>query len=114
MNSRPPYPFRRHVLAMATGAVLLAASASGLAAERLNMSGRNLHRKLAEEGTSFKELQDEIRQDLALRYLGMSGMSLNEIAFNLGFIDQSSFNRAFKRWTGGSPGQYRRALRERH
>ena len=83
-------------------------------AERLNMSGRNLHRKLAEECTSFKELQDEIRQDLALRYLGMSGMSLNEIAFNLGFIDQSSFNRAFKRWTGGSPGQYRRALRERH
>lgn len=83
-------------------------------AERLNMSGRNLHRKLAEEGTSFKELQDEIRQDLALRYLGMPGMSLNDIAFNLGFIDQSSFNRAFKRWTGGSPGQYRRALRERH
>ncbi|HBN8269461.1 MULTISPECIES: AraC family transcriptional regulator [Pseudomonas] len=82
-------------------------------AERLNMSGRNLHRKLAEEGTSFKELQDEIRHDLALRYLGMPGMSLNEIAFSLGFIDQSSFNRAFKRWTGGSPGQYRRERKAR-
>ena len=83
-------------------------------AGRLNMSGRNLHRKLAEEGTSFKELQDEIRHDLALRYLSTSAMSLNQVAFSLGFIDQSSFNRAFKRWTGDSPGQYRRRLKERH
>ncbi|SEK22568.1 AraC-type DNA-binding protein [Atopomonas hussainii] len=80
---------------------------------RLNMSGRNLHRKLTEESTSFKELQDEIRQDLALRYLSMPSMSLNEVAFNLGFIDQSSFNRAFKRWTGTSPGQYRRGSKAR-
>jgi AraC-like DNA-binding protein len=43
----------------------------------------------------------------------MPGMSLNEIAFSLGFIDQSSFNRAFKRWTGGSPGQYRRERKAR-
>lgn len=100
---------RREIIA------LLGSESLGLEqiAERLNMSGRNLHRKLAEEGTSFKELQEEIRRDLALRYLTMPTMSLNEIAYSLGFIDQSSFNRAFKRWTGGSPGQYRRALKDR-
>ena len=77
-------------------------------AERLNMSSRNLHRKLADEGASFKELLDVIRKDLALRYLGVSDMSLNEVTYTLGFIDQSSFSRAFKRWTGQTPGQYRK------
>lgn len=77
-------------------------------ANRLNMSVRNLHRKLAEEDTSFKNLLDTIRQDLALRYL-KSAMSISDITYSLGFVDQSSFSRAFKRWTGQSPSQYRKA-----
>lgn len=76
-------------------------------ANRLNMSVRNLHRKLAEEETSFKNLLDTIRQDLALRYL-KSAMSISDITYSLGFVDQSSFSRAFKRWTGQSPSQYRK------
>lgn len=109
-NEQVSLQVRREIIA------LLGSESLGLEqiAERLNMSGRNLHRKLAEENTSFKQLQDEIRHDLALRYLSTPAMSLNEVAFSLGFIDQSSFNRAFKRWTGASPGQYRRALKDRH
>lgn len=81
-------------------------------ADKLNMSSRNLHRKLAEEGVSFKALLDQIRRDLALRYLSVSAMSLNEVTYSLGFIDQSSFSRAFKRWTGKTPGQYRREMKK--
>ena len=78
-------------------------------AEPLNISGRTLQRKLAEEGTSFKELLDDVRQELALRYLTASDMSISELTFMLGFVDQSSFSRAFKRWTGQTPSQYRKS-----
>jgi AraC-like DNA-binding protein len=78
-----------------------------LAAKRLNMSVRNLHRKLAEENTSFKVLLDTIRHDLSRRYL-KNNMSISDITYSLGFVDQSSFSRAFKRWTGQSPSQYRK------
>ncbi len=78
-----------------------------LIAKRLNMSVRNLHRKLADEETSFKTILDNIRRDLALRYL-KNNMSISDITYSLGFVDQSSFSRAFKRWTGQSPSQYRK------
>lgn len=78
-----------------------------LVAKRLNMSVRNLHRKLAEEETSFKILLDNIRRDLAIRYL-KNNMSISDITYSLGFVDQSSFSRAFKRWSGQSPSQYRK------
>lgn len=77
-------------------------------AERLHMSARNLHRKLAEEGHSFKELLDSTRQELALRYLKMANISIGELTYSLGFVDQSSFSRAFKRWTGMTPSEYRK------
>ena len=77
-------------------------------ASSLNMSARNLHRKLADEGNSFKELLDSIRHELALGYLEVSNMSIGELTFTLGFVDQSSFSRAFKRWTGMTPSQYRK------
>lgn len=79
-----------------------------LVAKRLNMSVRNLHRKLSEEESSFKTLLDTIRKDLALRYLKSSGMSITDVTYSLGFVDQSSFSRAFKRWTGFSPSQFRK------
>ena len=77
-------------------------------ASSLNMSARNLHRKLADESNSFKELLDSIRHELALGYLEVSNMSIGELTFTLGFVDQSSFSRAFKRWTGMTPSQYRK------
>lgn len=76
-------------------------------AEALHLSPRNFQRKLAEEGTSFTELLNDTRRDLALSYVRDPGYSIGEITYLLGFSDASSFNRAFKRWTGQSPSAYR-------
>lgn len=78
-----------------------------LAAETLGMSPRTLQRKLREEGLSFSALVDEERCELAKEALKGSA-SLAEIALRLGFSDQSAFHRAFVRWTGRTPGDFRR------
>ncbi|MEB0206070.1 AraC family transcriptional regulator [Pseudomonas sp. CCC3.1] len=74
----------------------------------LGMSVRNLHRQLLKHSTSFKALLDECRQQLAFSYLRQTDYSVNEICYRLGFNEPSSFNRAFRRWTGESPGKWRR------
>ena len=79
-------------------------------AELLHMSPRNLQRKLAEEGTSYKEVLNDTRRDLALSYLRDPNYSLTEITYLLGFADSRSFNRAFQRWTGAAPSAYRLQL----
>ncbi len=76
-------------------------------AATLQLSARSLQRRLGDEGLSYKQLLDETRRELAMAYLGQSRHSLTEIAFLLGFSDQSNFNRAFRRWTGQSPRQFR-------
>lgn len=76
-------------------------------AAALHMSPRNFQRKLAEEGTSYTELLSDTRRDLALSYVRDASYSLGEITYLLGFSDASSFNRAFKRWTGQAPSAYR-------
>ncbi|MCW8931830.1 MAG: AraC family transcriptional regulator [Gammaproteobacteria bacterium] len=75
----------------------------------LNMSKRKLQLKLADENVRFKSLLDEIRSNLAKEYLIEQKLCLSEIAFLLGFSEVSSFSRAFKRWTGVSPGQYKKS-----
>ena len=75
-------------------------------AETLHMSLRNLQRKLAAEQTSYKEILNKARHELALSYIEDPRHSISEIAYLLGFADLSSFTRAFKRWTGRSPQQY--------
>jgi AraC-like DNA-binding protein len=77
-------------------------------ARSLRMSQRTLQRRLREEGTSHQRLLDEERARLARHYVGQSSLSLQEIAFLLGFSDQPAFHRAFQRWTGEAPGQFRR------
>lgn len=77
-------------------------------AESLHMSSRNLQRKLADEGTSYKALLNDTRRDLALSYLRDPSYSLTEITYLLGFTDSRSFNRAFQRWTGKAPSAYRK------
>ncbi len=79
-------------------------------AGQLNMSKRKLQLKLAEEGVRFKGLLDDIRANMARIYLKDQQHCLSEIAFLLGFSEVSSFSRAFKRWTGVSPGQYQKGL----
>ena len=70
-------------------------------------SERTLHRRLAAEGTSFQRLLDDTRRELAQHYLGQRNLSLADIAYLLGFSDQSSFFRAARRWFGSSPRDYR-------
>lgn len=77
-------------------------------ARALNVSVRTLQRKLVASGTTFREVSNAVRGQLAEGYLADSTVSIAEVAFLLGFSDQSSFNRAFRRWTGKSPGRWRR------
>jgi AraC-like DNA-binding protein len=76
-------------------------------AARLRVSERTLQRRLSQEGTSLQALLDDLRRELSLRHLAESGESIAEIAFVLGFSEVSAFHRAFKRWTGSTPGAYR-------
>ena len=74
-------------------------------ARRLGLSSRNLARGLAAEGTTFRDLVNEVRYELARDYLA-SGATITEIAFLLGFSETSAFTRAFRRWTGETPTAY--------
>ena len=74
----------------------------------MHVSVRTLQRRLVEAGTTFREVSDLVRDQLAEEYLSDPRVSIPEVAFLLGFSDQSSFNRAFRRWTGQSPGEWRR------
>ncbi len=82
-------------------------------AEALHLSPRTLARRLADENTSFKQLLDDLRRGLALRYASKTDIPLHEIAFLLGLSNAAAFTRAFKRWTGMTPLEYRRAHRGR-
>ncbi len=72
-------------------------------AEALSMSVRSLQRRLKEVGTTFRTILDTTRRDLASTYVRDPDIELAEVAFLLGFSDQSAFSRAFKRWTGIPP-----------
>jgi AraC-like DNA-binding protein len=80
-----------------------------LAAE-LNMTTATLRRRLHEEGASYQGIKDQLRRDLAIGYLSHSGRSVMDIALELGFSERSAFHRAFRKWTGASPGEFRRGL----
>ena len=79
-------------------------------ASDLAMSRRTLHRKLADAGTTWQKLVDDTRRDLAMRMIEDPRRPIGEITFELGFSQQSAFARAFRRWAGVSPTQYREAL----
>ncbi|MCY1528407.1 YSIRK-targeted surface antigen transcriptional regulator [compost metagenome] len=76
-------------------------------AQQLHMSPQTLRRHLREEGSSFQELKDHLRRDLAIYHLGRDELSIQDIAEQLGFSEPSAFHRAFKKWTGLTPGAYR-------
>ena len=79
------------------------------AAREFSLSSRQLQNKLNAEETSYRKLLEQVRKEMALRYLQEPDVNLYDIAFLLGFSDQSAFNHAFKRWMGTSPGEYRGA-----
>jgi AraC-like DNA-binding protein len=82
-------------------------------ARTLAMSQRTLQRRLAREGTSFGGVLDTTRRDLAFHHLANPARQVSEIAYLLGFAEAASFNRAFRRWTGVTPSEYRAALGQR-
>ena len=76
-------------------------------ASSINVSQRSLQRKLKEQGMSFTQLVESTRRDLGLQYVRDPQHSFNEVAFLLGFTEPANFSRAFKRWYGKSPSQFR-------
>ncbi|WP_299772490.1 AraC family transcriptional regulator [uncultured Pseudoteredinibacter sp.] len=82
------------------------------AADYLHVSVRTLQRRLANAGTSFHVILDGVRRRLAVSYLRATDVSVTEIAHLLGFTEASTFDRAFKRWMGQPPGEFRREYRQ--
>ncbi len=81
-----------------------------LIAGELNISSRTLRRRLGEQGSSFRQLQEEVRQALAEELLAIESLSQEDIAERLGYSEVSNFLHAFKRWKGLTPGQYRQGI----
>ncbi len=76
-------------------------------ASQVNVSPQTLRRRLKDENTSFQEIKDHMRRDTAIYFLCRHDFTINEIAFKVGFTEPSTFHRAFKKWTGLTPGEYR-------
>lgn len=76
-------------------------------AKSLNMSSATLQRRLVGEGMNYRSLKDDLRRDIAINLLSSSSLTVAEVAARTGFQETSAFHRAFKKWTGASPGIYR-------
>jgi AraC-like DNA-binding protein len=83
-----------------------------LLAENMAITSRTLRRQLQNEGTSYRELLDEVRQMLAEQWLTLEGLNQEQISERLGYSEVSNFSHAFKRWTGKTPAQFRNNVRE--
>jgi AraC-like DNA-binding protein len=88
-----------------SGSISLGATAI---ARKMRLGTRTLQRRLEEAGTTFTELQERVRQQLAKELVRDEDLGLAEVAFRVGFSDAASFSRAFKRWTGRAPGAFRK------
>jgi len=105
-----PYRRDRLLVAQARQVLLARPEAVRNAAELarvLNLSVRSLHRQLQSEGTSLQALKDEVRRDRALDLLQRSRQPLKQVAAAVGFLNEKSFIRAFKGWTGQTPSAWR-------
>ena len=77
-------------------------------AAEFGMSERTFARRLAEEGTTFSQLLDRLRLELARRYLLNDGLAISKVAWLLGYQEVGAFSHAFRRWTGQSPSEVAR------
>jgi AraC-like DNA-binding protein len=78
--------------------------------QQLRLSRRTLQRRLKERGLEYSVLVEDVRRELAMAYIKDSGYSMTEISLLIGYSESASFTRAFRRWTGQSPHQYRAAI----
>jgi AraC-like DNA-binding protein len=97
----------RAVRELLTRSLASAPTLAGTARE-LGVSARTLHRRLEEEGTTFREIKDGVRREAALAALERGDLSVAEVAAALGYSEPSAFFRAFQGWTGEAPSAYRR------
>lgn len=106
--SDPPFTavVRQRVAANMEGGAI----SVGSVARALGLSPRSLQRRLAEEGTRYSELVDQVRRQFAEQYLARPRLAVSEVAYLVGFTDPSAFFKAFRRWTGQSPNDYRQSL----
>lgn len=81
-------------------------------ARQLGLSRRTLTRRLQALGTTFQDILNSVRHELAVHYLKTTRWSIEEITYMLGYESASNFGRAFKRWTGKAPGEYRNGLKD--
>jgi AraC-like DNA-binding protein len=80
-------------------------------ATALHLSARSLHRQLADEGVTLQALKDEVRRELAIEALTRTSRPVKQVAEAAGFSNEKSFARAFRQWTGQTPGAFRRSTR---
>ncbi|MEV0711552.1 helix-turn-helix domain-containing protein [Nocardia aurea] len=99
-------PLAIRIRAMLLQQIHTAPTASEVAAA-LNMDRRTLHRRLADEGTNFRIVQEEIRCALAIDMLGVLDLTVKETAARLGYASAAAFSRSFTRWTGNPPSAFR-------
>jgi AraC-like DNA-binding protein len=83
-------------------------------ADEFHLTPTTLRRRLDAEGTSYQNIKDQLRRDAAIDHLCHSALSVEEIAALLGFQEPSAFHRAFKKWNGVQPGQYRLRQNQSH
>jgi AraC-like DNA-binding protein len=76
-------------------------------AKRLNMSTRTLRRKLRDENTSFRKVLDELRRDMAIKYLRDTDLTIEDVSHAMGFSEVTGFRHAFRRWTKATPHHFR-------
>lgn len=104
--------YREHALPLRVRELILQADHMAYhlsnAAKALNMTPRTLIRRLDTEGTSFQTIKDGLRRDIAIRDLTLGGGSIEAISQDIGFASAASFHRAFIRWTGVTPGAFRK------
>ena len=103
-------PLLARIRQMVADRLMLGAPELKTVATAAGESVRSLQRQLGCRETNYKQLVDEVRQEMAGRHIRDAGLSLVDVALMLGFSDQSTFQRAFKRWFGVSPGEYRRTV----
>ena len=106
-NHEPAPDLAQRVSALIADELAKGSASAEQIAPQLALSTRTLNRRLAEAGTSFRALSESVRRTRAESLLRDETVSLAEISFMLGYQEQSTFQRAFKRWTGMTPGEFR-------
>jgi AraC-like DNA-binding protein len=113
LESLEPHQVASEVRELLIGLLPSGGSSQSAIAGRMNRSLSTLQRQLQGEGTSYQEIRDDTRSALGQAYVRDQDLTLSQVAYMLGFSDQSNFSRAFKRWTGESPREFRRSAEVR-